>query len=126
MKTEKIYTQHEENKEWMNKVSFYKDEIRIMKGRLEEIVTKNTSGEVTAQVEHFQNQLIIQNGHLDTIMHGINISKDHIAQEILKNEVAVDHRSISDHTDLREKMESFETIFTDLKKALNAFLSKWM
>lgn len=126
MKTEKIYTQHEENKEWMSKVSFYKDEIEIMKNRLGEIVSKNTSKDVTAQVEHFQNQLIIQSAYLDTIKHGINISNDTIDKEILKNEVAVDHRSIKDHTDLREKINAFDTIFSDLKKELNAFLSKWM
>ncbi len=126
MKTEKIYTQHEENKEWMSKVSFYKDEVEIMKNRLSEIVTKNTLKEVTMKVEHFQNQLIIQNAYLDTIKHGINLSNDAIDKEILKNEVAVDRRSLADHSDLREKIRAFDTIFTDLKKELNIFLSKWM
>ena len=60
MKTEKIYTQYNENKEWTSNLSFYKDEIKIMENRLVEITSKNTSKEILAQVEHFQNQLIIQ------------------------------------------------------------------
>ncbi len=36
-----IYKQHEENTEWLNKLRFYKDEINILTGRLEEIAMKN-------------------------------------------------------------------------------------
>ena len=54
MKTEKIYTQHEENKTWSNNLSFYKDEVKIMENRLAEIISKNTSKEILVQAEHFQ------------------------------------------------------------------------
>ena len=40
MKTEKIYTQHEENQEWMSNAAFYSDEIKIIESRLSEIASK--------------------------------------------------------------------------------------
>lgn len=126
MKTEKIYTQHEENKEWASNLSFYEDEIKVFSNRLSEIASKNTSKEILAQIEHFQNQLIIQKDHIDRINHEINLSNDAIIADINKNETAVDHRSIEDHEPLRDKMKSFESIFTTVKTELNAFLSKWM
>ena len=48
--TESVYKQHEENTEWINKLNFYKDEIRIMNGRLEEIASKNSSKDALADV----------------------------------------------------------------------------
>ena len=126
MKTEKIYTQHEENKEWANNLSFYKDEIKIFRNRISEIASKNTSKDVLAQVEHFQNQLLIQRDHIDRINHDINISNDAINAEIKKNGTAVDHRSMADHAAIRDNMKSFESIYITLKIELNIFLSKWM
>ncbi len=126
MKTEKIYTQHEENKEWLNKLLFYQDEIHVMEHHLEEIVSKNTSKEILAKVEHFQNQLIIQKNTIDTLKHEVNISEDELMSSITKNEFAVDHRSIKDHIETRLKVEVFEKIFKDLKTELNLSLIKWM
>lgn len=124
MKTEKIYAQHSENTEWMNNLLFYRDEIKIMKNRLQEVVSKNNSKEILALVEHFQNQIIVQSEQLDTIKHEINLDNDLIAKEVDKNKTAVDRRSLQDHTDLRKKAEDFEKIFTSFRTELNGFLSK--
>ncbi|MBA2614107.1 MAG: hypothetical protein H0U95_19245 [Bacteroidetes bacterium] len=126
MKTEKIYTQHDENKEWSSNLLFYKDEIKIMENRLAEISSKNTSKEILAQVEHFQNQLIIQRENIGKISHEININNHAITHEIEKNITAIDHRSMKDHSVIRDNVKSFESIFITLKIELNTFLSKWM
>jgi hypothetical protein len=126
MKTEKVYSQHEENKEWANNLSFYKDEIKVMENRLGEIATKNTSKDILAQVEHFQNQLIIQKDQISKISHDLNLNNDAISSEIRKNPTAVDHRRISDHTAIRESMQTFEKLFSELKTDLYGHLSKWM
>lgn len=126
MKTEKVYSQHEENKEWANKLSFYKDELKIMEKRLGEIVSKNTATDVLAKLEHFQNQLIIQKDELAKLSHALNIDLDKINAEVKKNPVAVDHRSMEDHTDIRENMQTFERLFGELKTELYAYVGKWM
>ena len=126
MKTEKIYTQHEENKEWLNNILFYKDELKVMQNRLQEIASKNTAKELLKEVEHFQNQLIVQRENCDVIQHEINISNDIINNEIKKNTTAIEHRSISDHSSVRDNIGSFEKNFKELKKEFNLFLSKWM
>ena len=126
IKTEKIYTQHEENKEWSNKLAFYKDEVKIMERRIEEIASKNTSKDVLGKVEQFQNRLIINKNTMDILKHKINLSNDAIHSNVNKNETATDHRSIKDHSELRDEMKLFELNFTSLKSELNLFLVKWM
>lgn len=126
METKKIYTQHEENIDWMNRVLFYYDELKIMQKRLSEIASKNTSKDLLANVEHFQNQMIVQKNNLDELKHAINISNDEISREIKNNTTAVDHRSMKDHSEIRESIASFEKNFTSLKGEFNTLISKWM
>lgn len=126
METQKIYVQHEENNEWMNKLLFYKDEIKVLTHRLEEIVSKNTSKDILTKLEHHQNQLIIANNTIEKLKHEINISNHLLNDEIKNNIVAVDRRRVEDHSKLREDIKQFEDSIAVIKKSLNAFASKWM
>jgi hypothetical protein len=121
-----IYQLHEEHKIWLNKLAFYKDEVSIMKNRIAEIAQKNTSKEVLSFVEHFQNQLIIQNEQIDILKHNIGKHESSLESAANKNPVAVDHEKFDDHSVQRENMDTFEKIFNELRKELIGFLSKWM
>ncbi len=123
MKTN-IYDQHTEHTEWLKKLSFYVDEIAIMQKRLEEISAKNSGHEVRTEIEHFQNQLIIQSKTADDLKRSIKLDEKVIMANINQNPVASDHRKAEDHTEEREQITRFETIFTEIRKEFNAFLSK--
>jgi hypothetical protein len=117
---------HTEHKEWLNKLSFYKDDLQIMQNRLNEIVSRNTSKELMVNLEHFQNQLIIQHEQIDILKHEINEHEKAIEKSIIDNPVASDHRKMNDHTEYRDKMIRFEDLFHDLRKDLMSFVAKWM
>ncbi|MEY3049975.1 MAG: hypothetical protein RL365_2013 [Bacteroidota bacterium] len=68
---ENIYKQHEENRDWINRLEFYKEEITILKHILSEIANKNSGDEALKDVEHYQNQFIIQKNNLDELAHNI-------------------------------------------------------
>jgi len=121
-----IYSQHHEHNEWLNKLSFYNDEITIMQNRLDEVSTKNNSDEVRKGIEHFQNQVIIQKDNADKLKHHIKREEREIQEIINKNPVASDHRSAEDHSEERGMIEHFENNFNSLRKEYNTFLSKWM
>jgi len=124
--TEGIYTQHEENTTWISKLDFYKDEINILTGRLEEITTKNNQDDVLAQVEHFQNQWIVQRNNIDEIAHLVKANEAKLEAEIKNNPVAVDHRKMEYHTHEKELVESFEKNFNEMRGEFNRFAAKWM
>jgi hypothetical protein len=123
---ENIYTQHAENTEWTNKLNFYKDEIKIMTGRLEEVAAKNSSKEVMAEVEHFQNQLIIQRNNIDEALHAVKMNEEKLQAEVKSNPVAVDHRKMEYHAQEKDMVESFEKNFNDIRGEFNAFVGKWL
>jgi hypothetical protein len=126
MEKQKVYAQHGENKTWMNDLLFFQDEIKVMKRRLSEIALRNTSKDVMAQLEHFQNQMIVQQNNIDHLKHSLNIGNDRIQSEIKKNVTAIDHRVIKDNKVILDEMESFTKVYAGNKKELNGFLSKWM
>lgn len=126
METKGLYQLHEEHKQWLNNLNFYKDELVIMQNRISEIAQKNSAKEILANVEHFQNQFIIQKEQIDIISHEIKLHEQALEKEVNKNETAVDHRKFPAHKDENEKIETFDKIFNELRKELNTFLSKHM
>jgi len=123
MKT-KIYSQHGEHMEWQNKLSFYKDEIKVMEKRIAEVSQKNTGIEVRKEIEHFQNQFLIQKENIRRISHHISEEEKQIQSEVKKNPVASDHRETEDHAKERDMVTNFETNFNELRRECNTFLSK--
>lgn len=126
MEKKYVYDLHAEHKEWLNKIAFYKDEIKVMRHRLSEVATKNTDKEVQALVEHFENQLIVQDEQADITRHDVKEYENVIEDHLKKNEIAADHLKWNDHTQMRDRIETFERIFNDLRKELIGFLAKWM
>ncbi len=124
--TKTLYELHYDHKEWLSKLVFYTEEIGIMQKRLEEIARKNTSQEVRASVEHFQNQIIITETHAVDLRKEIQHHEVEIEKIVNANSVAVDHKRLPDHVDHRDTMASFEKLFAELRKDLYVFLAKWM
>ncbi len=117
---------HVEHKEWLNKLLFYKDDLKIMQSRLDEIASKNNHQEVLVFVERFENQFKIQNEQIDILKHDIKQHVNKIEDSIINNPIASNHRKMDDHAEERQKMIRFEELFAELRKDLLSFLSKWL
>jgi hypothetical protein len=122
----KVYEQHYEASEWMNKLFFYEDELAIMQRRLQEIAAANTAQEVLAQVEHFQNQLIVQRDNIDAIKHAVAKDETRLEKNISSNPVAADHRTADYHEREKNEVDLFEKNFNALRDELKKFLLKYL
>lgn len=123
MEQKYIQDLHTEHREWLSKFSFYKDELSILKNRIAEIASGYTSKDVLAQVEHFQNQLIVQQTQLEQLRHDVKQQENLIEKSITDNPTATDHRKLDDHSSLREKVETFDRLFTAMKNELKEFVA---
>lgn len=117
---------HAEHQQWLTESSFYADELKIFGQRLTEVAHKNTKPEITMQLEHFQNQFIIQKEQLDILNHDTKVHEQALAHFAEEHPVAVDHRLFENHDEMLEKAAAFKKLFTELKKDFNAFLSTTM
>ncbi len=48
-----------EHNDWLRGLSFYKDELQILKNRLTEIGGKNTGSEAVSMLNHYENQVTL-------------------------------------------------------------------
>lgn len=115
---------HFDHMEWVNSLKFYKDEISIFEHRLEDIVRRNTKPEVMAELEHFQNQFIREKEVIDELRHDIKKSENEVEKEHKDNPVAIEHRWFRDHTDLRDRFETFERLYAELKTEYRRWLAQ--
>lgn len=117
---------HFENKLHLNQLSFYKQEIEIFKHRLEEIASKNSKIEVTANIEQFQNQFIRQLEVNDELTHKIKLHEQSLANYAKENPVAIDHVLFKNNDALAEEAKRYTELYTEMKNKFNRFLSEWM
>lgn len=125
-RTKHIDELHFEHQLWSNEAKFYKDELGIYQKRLEEVAAKNTAADVRKQIEHFQNQFIIQKEQLDILNHHVNEHEQWLTKYAKENPVAIDKNLFADHTVINDKVDAFKTIYADLKKEFNKFVATWM
>jgi hypothetical protein len=126
MEKKKIYSLHTEDKEWLNRLRFYKDEMKFLQSRIEEITSKYTDKDVLAQCEHFSNQLELQKSAAQKLKHAIERDEKRLEADIVANPVASDHRSVEDHVTEREDIDTFERLYYEFKADLVNFFVKWM
>jgi hypothetical protein len=124
MEQKYIQDLHTEHREWLSKCSFYKDELHILRNRIAEIALGNTSKDILAQVERFQNQLIVQQTQLEQLRHNIKEQENIVEKSILDNPTATDHRKIDDHSNLRDQVATFDRLFSAMKQELTEFVAR--
>lgn len=115
-----------EYQSWQNALGFYKDELGVYKNRLTEVAGKNTAQETMQQVEHFQNQFLIQIESIDTLSHDIKIHLSEMAGTMQDHAGHVSQEQLTTQAQLKERYETESKIFADLKVEFTQFLSKVM
>ena len=119
-----VFKQHAENEEWLGKLGFYNDEIRIMQDQLEEVSMKNTSADIRGEIEHFQNQFIIQRKNADDLRRQIKQEEKSIVHNLGVDYVAGAEQLPVDHGHEKDLMSGFESNFSNLRKEFRDFLGK--
>jgi hypothetical protein len=110
--------------DWKRELSFYKDEMTILKNRLLEVASKNTGKEILISVEHFENKFRIIGIHIDEMLHDVKAKNKSLLDEAAEklNYISVKMKETDEN--LEELMHSTRTDFTATKKEFYTFLSK--
>lgn len=101
---------------WLNSLRFYREELYILKGHLEQFVRTAGQPEQMAQVEHFQNKFLRETEVIDELAHAI---KGH--EGLLQN--SAPHLMSSTHADLADRMATYERLYAELKQEFRTWLA---
>ena len=106
---------------------FYKEEIRIFEDHLTAILKRNNKNGVPAQVEHFQNQFILQKEVIDYLKHDLQVSERQLAGFVYEmSSDGIENIKMDNHGSLRERMTTFRKIYKDIKNEFRRFEMHWM
>ncbi|MBC8768631.1 hypothetical protein H4O18_11565 [Arenibacter sp. BSSL-BM3] len=128
MEKEIIYNSslHFEHEIWRRELFFWRDELIFFNNRLSELVTRWTKKEFLVQLEHFQNEFILHGGVIEDLLEAIEIHETRLAGQDLESNEAMDTAMVKKHIQFREKMETQEQVYADLKKDFFRFLTKYL
>ena len=117
---------HFDHKVWKRELNFYKDELMVFQNRLDEVADRYTNKEVLKELDHFQNQLLIEGNVIDELLHDINGHEHELSERAKDNPVAIHHERFEDHTPMRDRVETNRKLMHEMKTDFNGYLTKWM
>jgi cell division septum initiation protein DivIVA len=121
-----INSLHHQDTDWLRELQFYKDELAILTKRLEEPASKNSSKEVMAQVEHFQNKFIVLREQVDILKHDVNVREKEVESLALDKPSHIDEHFTSVRDDMHKRMIDLAKSIADTRYEFNRFLAKNM
>ena len=104
---------------WKGEVDTVRQDIRAMRGRLEQIVHQKRDPEMLPHVEHFQNQFIRQLEVADEMFHDLKQSAKKISNGY---RIIHDDRPVDDYDTLNDRMLTFQKLYGELKGDFEAFI----
>lgn len=110
----------------LNSLTFYEQEIDILKKRLEEITSKNTGHEVSEGIERFQNQFIIHKEKIDELKHAFHSNLHGIEVQLFETTAFADEDLLDINEQLFDQYLIEEKLLNELRHEFLRFAAKWM
>ncbi len=109
--------------EWIRGLDFYKDDIHIMEQRLSELSTHKLDMTARQNMEHFQNQFIVQRNNIDELKHKLNEHLKNLGHEAGLHAGHVDKEMVRKHDLLQEDYDMLEKVMNELRHEFNNYLA---
>jgi hypothetical protein len=109
--------------EWLSGLDFYKDDIHLMEQRLSELVGRNLDLTARQNMEHFQNQFIVQKNNIDELKHKINEHLKHLGKDAGLHAGHINQVLVEEHGSLEDEYKILERLMNDLRHEFNNYLS---
>ncbi len=115
-----------EHSAWMRGIEFYNHELGILKERLAEVSFEHTAQEIKAEVEHYQNQFIIQEKNLNDLKNDTQTNFKLIGEDLENRAMHVGNSTMAETDSLRGRYVQLESTVNELRHAFNRFFCDHM
>ncbi|NSL89028.1 hypothetical protein ECE50_019455 [Chitinophaga sp. Mgbs1] len=105
---------------WKEEVNDVRNEVKMMRERLEQIVLSTAPREIMSKVEHFENRFLRQREVADEMYHDIKQCSKKLSDQ---PQVVHDDRPVDDYQTIQHRMEIFQKLFIELKDDFNHFIT---
>ena len=115
---------HFDHELWLIEMAFWKQEIEVLDKYLAAVNASYADTVVRAEVEHFQNQFIIQLNFINSLKHDVKAQEALISlleQDI--NNKKLQQKKADDEYDIRDRMLTNQKLYIELKQSFKKWLS---
>lgn len=115
---------HFDHELWLAEMAFWKQEIDILDKYLAAVITSLADSDARGEVEHFQNQFIIQRSFINSLKNDVK-AQEKLISELEKdiNNRVLQQKKADDEYEIRDKMLTNEKLYNDLKISFKKWLS---
>jgi hypothetical protein len=116
-----------EQNDWQRGLEFYKQELQIHAHRLSDVSSMyDSKAELKPNVEHFQNQFIVQRDNIDQLAHDLGAFEKKVSHETQEMAQHINVQTLTEHDVLRDRYTALETTINALRHEHNSFLAKYI
>ncbi len=116
---------HFDHELWLIEMAFWKQEIEVLDKYLAAVNSSYSDTTVRAEVEHFQNQFIIQLNFINSLKNDVKAQETLIS--LLEKDISnkkLQQKKSDDEYDIRDRMLTNQKLYIELKQSFKQWLSK--
>ena len=111
--------QHQEHQEWLNKIDFYQDQIKIFQKELSLVLHRHPDlFSIIEHVDEYRVILLNKLAKLDEMRYQIIVHEKQLVEDI-----NLDAITIWDHYEVRKQFEAFEKNYEELKTSFRKYVA---
>ncbi|MEY2901575.1 MAG: hypothetical protein RLY89_681 [Bacteroidota bacterium] len=115
---------HFDHELWLIEMAFWKQEIEVLDKYLAAVNASYSDTVVRAEVEHFQNQFIIQLNFINSLKNDVKAQESLIS--LLEKDISnkkLQQKKADDEYDIRDRMLTNQKLYVELKLSFKQWLS---
>ncbi|MEQ1623909.1 MAG: hypothetical protein ABL870_04410 [Sediminibacterium sp.] len=115
---------HFDHELWLIEMAFWKQEIEVLDKYLAAVNASYSDTVVRAEVEHFQNQFIIQLNFINSLKNDVKAQEALIS--LLEKDISnkkLQQKKADDEYDIRDRMLTNQKLYVELKLSFKQWLS---
>ncbi len=115
---------HFDHELWLIEMAFWKQEIEVLDKYLAAVNASYSDTVVRAEVEHFQNQFIIQLNFINSLKNDVKAQESLIS--LLEKDISnkkLQQKKADDEYDIRDRMLTNQKLYIELKQSFKKWLS---
>lgn len=118
-KLQEIEFHHQEHQEWISKLNFYQDEIKIFQNELLLVLYEHPENlSLIEHVEEYRRILIQKLKRIDDLRYGIFVH-----ERLLSQGKGISEEEEQKHFATRDEVQEFEGKFKEMKRAFRGFVA---
>lgn len=112
--------------DWRRELLFFRDELTILRKRLDDVVSGNNSKDAMAEVEHYENKFKVMAQDYDELMHDIGAMESSLKGASVSKPQYISKKMVEANGRLQDLMRSTSSDFYETRHQFYNFLIKVM